>query len=339
MKKTVPGGTAPTVDDATRAKQILRELREIVGRVSDATAETILGDGTLEQLLASVMPAAKKGDAIHAHLMAHKRRASLLARLRHDINDASAFPIPESELFVAPTRVQWFYDGLTFLEGSTPYAGVVGLLRDGVLRYGLNVEDGKKGETLGPLAADFVSVAEAKRSFRGGEGSTDDALKRLAELRNEDDPSAWTSFLVDQPWVLGGQHTAISHVARTDEELPQVTAKRAFDSAHDVLLIEPPSTEIVGKTGKVLVSFRERWLAAERLRTFVQRQAAYLKRELAMKIVEPRFLIVAGRGLTPADRAVVRREMEMHHAAIRLITYDRLEALAARTAAFFAGRI
>jgi hypothetical protein len=154
-----------------------------------------------------------------------------------------------------------------------------------------------------------------------------------------DETPAWVTFLTAQPWALGAQHTAISRLERRDADLPEVVAKRVSDGAHDVLLIEPPTTEIVGKTGKVLTSFRDVWARAEHLRTFVQRQAGYLQRELKLKIRDPRFLIIAGRGLSPEERSVVTKEMEAHHAAVRLITYDELRLLAERTAAFFGPRI
>jgi hypothetical protein len=340
QKKTTPGGSAPVVDDVTKARGALRELREIVERVSDADAELILGDGNLETLLASVVPLpTRTTKSLYDHLGKHKRRASLLARLRHGINDRSAFVVDGRH--VSPTRVQWFYDGLTFLEGDEPYRGVVGLHRDGVVSYALGVDDADKGDSLGPLASDFVSVDEAKKSFRAASGRASDALARMHELASSDvdETPAWVTFLTAQPWALGAQHTAISRLERRDADLPEVVAKRVSDGAHDVLLIEPPTTEIVGKTGKVLTSFRDVWARAEHLRTFVQRQAGYLQRELKLKIRDPRFLIIAGRGLSPEERSVVTKEMEAHHAAVRLITYDELRLLAERTAAFFGPRI
>ncbi len=339
-RKTVPGGTAPEIDDVTRAKKALREVREIVERVSDAEAEQILGDGNLEKLLTSVVPApGRSTKSTHEHLAKHKRRASLLARLRHDINDRSAFTADGG--WVSPTRVQWFYDGLTFLEGPEPYRGVVGLYRDGAIGYGLGVEDVGKEDSLGPLASDFVSVDDAKKSFRGASGKPADALAEMMALSTEGgtDTSAWVDLLSRHPWMLGAQHASITRLEQRDPDLPSVVGKRASDNATDVLLVEPQSTPIVGKTGKVLNSFRDVWARAEKLRTFVQRQASYLSRELRLKIREPRFLIIAGAALTPEERAVVQRDMEAHHAAVRLVTYDELRRLAERTLAFFESRL
>ena len=174
-------------------------------------------------------------------------------------------------------------------------------------------------------------------------------LAQLSELEAKEPTAnaatapAWATLLIDHPWMLGGQHTAITRLSgppmRGDAELPEVVAKRAADGAHDILLIEDPSTPVVGKTGKVLASFREIWSKAERLRTFVQRQSTYLQREMRLKIRDPRFIIIAGRGLSDADRTVVRRELEVHHAAVRLVTYDALRNLAERTLTFFEPRI
>ncbi|MBW2464277.1 MAG: hypothetical protein JRH11_21690 [Deltaproteobacteria bacterium] len=352
-KKTVPGGTAPIVDEVTSARRHLRQVREIIERVNDRDAELIVGDGTLEALLSAIVP--RPGRSQHSayeHLLAHKERASLLARIRHGINDRSAFAVEDGKDFVSPTRVQWFYDGLTFVEGAAPYSGVVGLYRGGVIRYGLAVVDSERDEYLGPLASDFVSVDEAKKSFRGASVKADAGLAQFSELEakepaanaaNAARATAWATLLMDHPWMLGGQHTAITRLSDPpmggDAELPEVVAKRAADGAHDILLIEDPSTPLVGKTGKVLASFREIWSKAERLRTFVQRQSTYLQREMRLKIRDPRFIIIAGRGLTDADRTVVRREFEVHHAAVRLVTYDALRNLAERTLTFFEPRI
>jgi hypothetical protein len=339
-RKTVPGGTAPKTDDVTRAKKALREVREIVERVNDADAEQILGDGNLEKLLTSVVPAPTRNTkSTHEHLAKHKRRASLLARLRHDINDRSAFAVDGH--YVSPTRVQWFYDGLTFLEGQEPYRGVVGLYRDGVIGYGLGVDDVGKEDSLGPLASDFVSLDDAKKSFRGATGKPSDALAEMMELATEGGPdtTAWVDLLARHPWVLGAQHASVARVDKQDPDLPKVVGKRARDGATDIILVEPQSTPIVGKTGKVLASFRGVWGRAEQLRSFVQRQASYLSRELRLKIREPRFLIIAGGALTDDERAAVRREMEAHHAAVRLLTYDELRRLAERTLAFFESRL
>lgn len=337
-RRTVPGGVAPPLDDVTRARQALRELREIVENASDADAEVILGDGSLEGLLASVIPPIKPGTSIHEHLAAHKRRASLLARIRHGINASSAFA--DGERFVSPTRAQWFYDGLTFLEGDAPYDGVVGLYREGVLRYGVGVPDVAKGESLGPLAVDFVSAADARKSLRSATEPARLGLDRFASLyaQREDDPTRWTDLLRDHPWMLGCQHLSILETESNDPELPRLTARRALDGAQDVLLVEPPSTRLVGSNGRALSGFRDVWLQAERLRTFVQRQADYLKRELGWKIRDPRFLVLAGRDVDPRERAIVHEEFESHHAAVRLVTYDELRALAARSFEVFETR-
>lgn len=333
--KTVPGGSTPPMDDVTLAKRALRDLRETLARVSDADAEMILGDGALERLIGAIVPAAKSGANPHEHLATHKRRASLLARLRHGVNERSAHR--HDDVFVSPTRVQWFYDGLTFLEGTAPYEGVVGLYRDGVVRYGLNVVDAERDQGLGPLEADFVSVTEARKAFRGSKPA--DGLASMIELLSGDDPDGWITWLSANPWAIGAQHSSVERVSHGDAALPKVVAKRSTDSAHDVLLVASPQTAIVGKTGRVLSSFRELWMQAEQQRTFVQRQSGFLKRELGWKIRDPRFIVMAGSTLTSAERNAVRDELEKHHASIRLVTFGELEALARATHAFFESRI
>lgn len=343
-KATEPHATsavpARPKDDAELGKELLRELTALLGRINDRAVEQILGDGGLVAFLSAVVPQKRKPThSIHQHLAAHKRRASLMAEVRHAINESCSFV--EGGRHVSPTRVQWFYDGLTFLEGDEPFAGVVGFWRDGDLRYGLNVDDLPLGRTLGPRESDFVSVDHAKKSLKAGLGDPHSALSDLAALVAEasDDVSGFVDVLERQPWMLGAQHTALLRTKNPDADLPDLFVKRSADNGYDVLVLAPPTLTIVGKNGKPLTALHELWHKAERQLSFVERQSDYLAREMQLKIKEPRVWLIAGVGLSPDERAAIREEKEAHAASVRFLTYDDLRVLAARTLGFFESRV
>lgn len=342
---TLPG-TVLANDDIETARRHLRELTALVEKASDEDAAQILGSGGLESLLSAVLPQKRRpSHSVYQHLIGHKRRASLMAQVRNAINERFSFEAPDGLSFVSPTRVQWFYDGLTFLQGGEPFRGVVGLYRNDELSWGLGVNDAAPGTSLGPAITDFVTLDQAKKSFRAADAEPAMGLSELLGLvvREDEAPDTvaleYAAVLARHPWMLGGQHTAVEVHAHRDPNLPTVTAVRAADGARDVLILEPPTLGIVGKTGKILQSFADAWHRAQRTLTFVQRQSDYLGRELGMRIDQPRCLLIGGSGLGERERDIVRQEREAHDAAVRLLTYDDLHRLAERTLAFFEPRL
>jgi hypothetical protein len=338
--------SAPALDDIEAGRRLLAQVTSLVEKANDRDAAQILGGGALESLLAAVLPQKRRpSHSVYQFLIGHKQRASLMAQVRNAINERFSFEAPDGVSFVSPTRVQWFYDGLTFREGAEPFSGVVGLFRDGELGWGLGVVDAAPGTSLGPAISDFVTVEQARKSFRTASAEPATGLSELLALvpREDEAPESvageYATVLRRHPWMLGAQHVAIETHAHRDANLPSLTAVRASDGARDVVVVEPPSLGIVGKTGKILSAFSDSWHRAQRTLTFVQRQADYLRRELGMKIDQPRCLLIAGAGLGEREREIVRREREAHDASIRLLTYDDLHRLAERTLAFFEPRL
>ena len=334
------------VDDIEVGQRLLKELTALVEKASDQDAASILGGGALEGLLRAVLPQKKKAShSVYQHLTGHRSRASLMAQVRHAINESYSFPSPDGAAFVSPTRVQWFYDGLTFLYGDEPFHGVVGLYRNGELSWGLGVVDAAPGTSLGPLTSDFVTVDDARKSLKAADGEPAVGIGDMLALvvSEDEDPEhatrEYTKLLGRHPWVLGAQHVSIEHSRRRDPNLPTVTAQRAADGGHDVVILESPALPVVGKSGKVLSSFSQVWHHAQRTMSFVQRQPAILERELGLRFDQPRCFVIAGSGLDPSQRENARRELEAHDATIRLVTYDDLHRLAERTLGFFEPRI
>ncbi|MEM9191541.1 MAG: hypothetical protein AAGF12_20375 [Myxococcota bacterium] len=330
---------AKAANDVEHARTLLVELTELVAKANDRKVAAILGEGRLEALLGAVLPQRRRPThSVHQHLLVHKERSSLMASVRHAINSGFALRDAEDH-FVAPTRVQWFYDGLTFVEGEAPFEGVMSLYRENEVRYGLQLTDADS-KSLGPADTDFVSVDHARRSFRSGTGVAGDAIRDLLPLRelSGQDPTPFIETLVRQPWLLGAQHVSIERPGAADPNLPEVFAKRVADGQHDILVFLSPAAPSVGKNRKLLSSFEHAFRRAERLLAFVERQSDYLSRELGIKVRRPRcYLFFAN--MDRASRDIVRSEREAHSGGVRVLTYAELCELGERTFHFFQPRI
>lgn len=334
--------STPSRGAVEAARKHLRALVEIVEQANDRDAEQILGEGQLEALLKAVLPQRRRSSkTTYDYLASQKRRASLMAQVRHAINGAYSFSTGLDGLVISPTRVQWFYDGLTFIEGTEPFSGVVGLYRNGELRYGLDVKDATANGSLGPSEADFVSLPAAKKSFAAAAKPPRAALLELEQLRENgaDQRDPWLALLEHNPWFLGAQHCRLVRLTNQDANMPELFAERVEDGAHDVLLLGQPSASVFGKSGRMQRSFQDTLYQAEQTLSFVQRQAEYLEREYTLSIRRPRVFVIAGRGLSPSERDQLRQYADARHAEVRVLSYDDLAHLAQRTAEFFQQRI
>ena len=323
------------------ARKHLRALVEIVEQANDRDAEQILGEGQLEALLKAVLPQRRRSTkTTYDYLASQKRRASLMAQVRHAINTAYSFSTGLDGLVISPTRVQWFYDGLTFIEGTEPFSGVVGLYRNGELRYGIDVKDATANGSLGPSESDFVSMQAAKKSFSAASKTPKAALAELEQLRDNgaDQREPWLSLIEHNPWLLGAQHSRLVRLSNQDLNMPQLFIERVEDGAHDVLLLGQPAASVFGKSGRMQRSFQDSLHQAEQTLSFVQRQAEYLEREYKLSIRRPRVFVIAGRGLSPSEREQLRQYTDARHAELRVLSFDDLAHLAERTAEFFQQR-
>jgi hypothetical protein len=327
------------------ARKNLRSLTATIEQANDRDAEQILGEGRLEALLKAVLPARKRSNkTTYDYLASQKRRASLMARLRHSINTTYSFPVDTLGRVLSPTRVQWFYDGLTFIEGSAPFSGVVGLYRNGQLSYGMNVRDASENASLGPVEADFVTVDKAKQSFDSASKSASESEAALRELMAEETgdeagaPERWIAVLEHFPWVLGAQHSGLIRVKQDDSRMPGLFLTRVSDGASDILLLGQPSTSIFGRSGRLQRSFQDTLQQAEQTLSFVGRQADYLEREFEVQVHRPRAFVLAGRRLTRTERDALRQHVETRHADLRVLTLQDLAELAQQTRSFFEER-
>ena len=151
-------------EQLARARQIIEELAAILRHLSDAEVRELLGQGALDDLLKAILDpaAALSYSTIADFLLANKWRATLLALVRHAITHNYSFKGSAEGVrgFVSPHYVQWFDDGVMFLEGEEPFTGSMGLYRNGKVSYAVAARDIQAGEALGPEDFKFVDIDE-----------------------------------------------------------------------------------------------------------------------------------------------------------------------------------
>ncbi len=115
-------------------KQLINELCAIIRELPDAEVGELLGTGTLDSLLCAILEPTdvKKYGNIAEFLLANRTRASLLALVRYAITHNYAFQGVNKEGragFVSPLHLQFFDDGVMFMESGRPFEGFIGLYR------------------------------------------------------------------------------------------------------------------------------------------------------------------------------------------------------------------
>ena len=118
-----------------RGIQIASELSEILRKISDKEVGRLLGEGAMNDLMNAILDPSevRKYPNIAEFLLANKSRASLLALVRYAITMNYVFKAGTKgkEGIVSPHFVQWYEDGVMFLEGQEPFVGLIGLYRNG----------------------------------------------------------------------------------------------------------------------------------------------------------------------------------------------------------------
>jgi len=151
-------------------KKMTAEVAAIVRQLPDQEVGELLGTGAMDDLLKAILDPKKVREypSIAEFLLANKTRASLLALLRHAITRNYSFKAGQSgkEGFVSPHFAQWFADGVMFLEGQEPFAGLIGLYLNREARYATAARDARGGEELGPRDFEFVTIEDLKARIR-----------------------------------------------------------------------------------------------------------------------------------------------------------------------------
>jgi len=332
-----------TEEKIAEAKSLLQKASGIIQEVTDVEAAKILGDGVLDLLLRSILK--PKEDfpkiSIYDYLLQNKHRAMLVASLRHAItqNYSIKGTVEGKPVFVSPEYHQWFQDGVMFLQGGQ-FEGVIGLYKDGEVKFAIAARDAREGEQLGPEDFIFIPIEEAKERFKSIKpeslDSLDAAVKRLEYLLENQigDESEYQSLLEENPWMLGAEYEAIDpHRALDDRNIPDFTGVRVHDKYRDIIEIKSPFLPLFQtRGGEFRSDFNAAWNQAERYIDFTLTDSDYLRRK-GLMFENPKCYLLIGYALTDEQRKKITVK-ERRNPSIRVLTYDDFLAYAKATIQF-----
>lgn len=329
-----------------RLDNLLSKASEIIKSVPDSDIPGLLGDGVIDDFLKAIAnPKTNKEQGIYDYLLANKYRLQLLALMRLAIHSnyciKATIQGTGADAYVSPNHIQWYDNGVMFLQGENRFEGLIGLYEDGRVKFAVSKRDMRGGESVGPEALEFFDVEEMQnRTQQPSVPQTIDALDHaMTELQSllrqkQKDEGTYHEYFIRHPWVFGAQYTRIdSHRALNDENIPDFTAVRVRDSARDIIEIKPPFLPLFKSKKSFRAEFNDAWNQAEQYLDFVRYESDYLRRQKGLFFDNPKCYLLAGYNLTEAQLKELRRKERMNP-AITILTYDDLLAMAKSTVAF-----
>ena len=279
----------------------------------------------------------------YEYLLNNKNRLHLLALLRYGItwNYSVKGKVKNTTVFVSPTHVQWYPDGVMFTQGPRPFEGQIGLFENGEVKFAIAKRRLKGPEEVGKDDFLFVGVDEAQmrsqqQTVPGTVQELDQTIRNLNEMlvRKESDEEKYQDYFMAHPWLFGAEYTRIdSHKAFNDENIPDFTAVRVRDGARDIIEIKPPTLPLFKQNNEPRAEFNSAWNKAERYLDFARREADYLLRQKGLRFDNPRCYLLAGNSLTDDQMQVIRLK-ERLNPAISVLTYNDVLAFAKATVKF-----
>lgn len=334
---TASGESVPMADDPeARAHNALTALRQSLAILDDDAFLRVLSSEALTGLFKSLLDP----NRVHSYpntaefLLDNKCRASFMASLHLSLTLSYAIrhDRPNDEpVFVSPSHNQWFDDGVMFTEGLVPFAGAIGVYRNGQLSYAIARRDAVKGEQLGPDDFEFIGLEDVRRLDSESNIDPDELKRAEPELlkllsRSCPDEAEYQMFLERHPWVLGAQHEKFTRHDRLGEaDIPDFTAVRTRDRARDIFELKQPFLQLFRQDGSFRSEFLQAWDQAERYLDFAQTNADYIQRVKGLRFDAPRCYLIIGYRLNRSQLTSVRRK-QRSNSAIEILTYDDLVA-------------
>ena len=312
-----------------RLDTVLKEAIKIIHSSDDAEIPELLGDGIMQSFLgAIVQPKSAKEQSIYDYLFENKNRLQLLALIRLTINNNYSIKVKEADVFVSPEHIQWYKNGVMFLQGGKRFEGSMGLYQGGRVKFGITSRMILGGEKIGPDDIKFVDVEELRErskqpSVPKNSNKLDKAIADLETLlRGKDNnESKYQNYLIKNPWVLGTDYKQIEpHKPFNDKNIPDFIGVQFRDSACDIIEIKPPFLSLFTKENDFGANFHAAWDQAERYLDFARRDSDYLKREKDLIFENPKCYLLAGYNLTKEQLKKIRRKERMN-SSITILTY------------------
>jgi hypothetical protein len=324
-----------------RGMRITNELAAILRQISDGEVGHLLGTGAMNDLVNAILDPkrVKEYPNIAEFLLANKTRASLLALMRYAITRNYAFKAgtPDKEGFVSPHFLQWYEDGVIFLEGHEPFTGLMSLYRNNELRYAVAARDVRGGEEMGKEDFEFVTIEESKQRVKtipaAQISDLEQPIRYLRELLadGKSDETLYQKLIQEYPWILGAKYDSVQdHTKLDNANIPDFTGVRIHDRYRDIIEIKSPFSPVLRKDGELSSEFNEAWNQCERYVNFAKEEKHYLQ-DKGLAFDNPKCYLIIGYSLS--DEALGRiRVKERMAPTIEVLTYDGLLAFAYATA-------
>jgi hypothetical protein len=331
--------------DKKRLDALFAEACDIIQSSSDSDIPQLLGDGIIQTLIDAIAePKTDVKQSIYDYFLQNKNRLQLLSLIRLVILTRYSIKgkIKNTDVYVSPHHIQWFENGVMFVQGDKQFEGLIGLYQDGRLKFALAARDIRGGDKLGPDAFNFIDLDEMEKrsnqpSIPKSTNDLDAVICRLENLLHEgaSDEATYQMYLSDNPWVFGAQYARVdSHISLNDENIPDFTAVRVSDSSRDIIEIKSPFLQLFRDDGSFRADFNNAWNKAERYLDFTRREADYLRRQKGIFFDNPKCILLAGYQLSESQVAEFRIKERMNP-AITILTYNDLLAIARSTVSFF----
>jgi hypothetical protein len=315
---------------------------------TDAEIETFAARGHLLRICDSILDmSGAEGTPPYEFLLKNKVRSSVVAYLHQLLVRGYATPgnVDGHPVFVSPMYPQFRPDGVVFLQGEKPFAGVIGLFTGSAVKFAIAARD-MVLRRQDPAAEDFefVDVEEVRRSIEARRTPADlNALDQaVADFegalgRRENDEAVYQELFARNPWMFGGHYVMVqSHEALDDANIPDFTGCRAADSDRDILEIKKPFLDCFNADGTFSAEFNRAWDQTERYLDFARREADYLRRQKGLIFNNPHAYLIVGHDPTSGERDLFSRKCRMNP-AITLYTYDEMLTLARNVVEFYKG--
>lgn len=330
--------------DKQNLKKAIDQAIESLMNAKDSEIMSLLEERYFDRLLLSI--AVPKGDtsqSIYDYLLENKNRLAPIAWIQSVIMRHYAIKgiLNGNEVYVAPCFLQWYDDGVMFIQSKSPFQGSIGLYRGGELKFAVAARDTKPGEDLGPDDLMFLEVEEAKTALEKSALPSDiDSLDRaVSDLKSHlalkvEDEKVYQEYIMGNPWVLGAQYKNIqSHKALDDENIPDFSGVRIRDGSRDIIEIKPPFLKIFRKNDEFRSEFNDAWNQVERYLDFTRTEADYLFRKKHLRFENPNCYLIMGYELSEIQIKMIRAKERMNP-SITILTYNDLLAMVRSTVNF-----
>jgi hypothetical protein len=326
-----------------KAKKLTVELRDLIKNANKEEFRNIIDEGILDDILSSILDATevKNHKTIGDFFEQNRDRLVTIATLRYAITNNYSFKSSKANnVFVSPSNVQFYEDGIMFTEGAQ-FEGILGLRRAGETKYAVAARDAKPDEMLGKDDLTFLTKEDynqlRKRIIIEDVNALEKPFLELKSMLDEkiDDEAKYQEFLHKYPWILSAQHEEIQrHTKLGTEDIPDFTGVRIRDRCRDVFEIKQPFLELFLKDGDFSSDFNKSWNQAQRYLAYAIRNSQHLLSEKKLRFENPRCYLIAGFDLSDDQIQKIRREKEFHTPAIEFITFNQLLTYTEKTISF-----